>query len=803
MSLTDMRYAARGLRRNLGFTAIVVLTLGLGVGANTAIFSVVSGVLLEPLPFEDPDELVTVWEHNRRYQNTMGLVSPPNFADWREQSTVFAAMGAAHWASAALAREEGATRVVAAVVTPDMFSTVLRARPVVGRVFTPADGTRESERAVILSYELWMREFGGAADLVGSTVTVAGHSFVVVGIMPAGFRVPVYPDAELWIPLRWDPYSEDRSSHFMRVVARLKPTATVEQTRAEMGTIMARLEREYPEHNSDTGVNVVPLKRYVVGDVQRALYVLLGAVGFVLLIACANVAGLLLARATVREREYAVREALGAGRGRLVRQAVTESMLLALLGGGAGLLLAFWGVELLLALGPGEIPRLGGIGIDGRALGFTLAVAILTGLLVGVIPAIRSSRPQVVGALKTSAVGGGAAYEGLRARRTLVIAQVAIALVLLGSAGLLIRSFGRLVAEDLGFDAAGLVTARISLAARYPEAAGRSALLAGLLDRLSRYGEAGSVAASTSVPFGGWEVNQSFEILGRPEPLPNQEPDARIISATPSYFRAMGIPIVRGRDFRGRDGPNAPRVVIINESAARLYWPGEDPIGQRVRVQPNDPEAGLEIVGVVGDVRFYALDRQPTPEIYYPYRQVPAYAVNIVARVPEDPARFVSIIRDAVRELDPSIPVYSAGTFAQMIGRTAASQRFYMIVLGIFAVVAATLAAVGIYGVLSYSVARRANEIGVRVALGASPSEVLTTVIAEGCRLAALGLVLGLISWLALGRVLTPLLHEIDATDPLTILTTALVIVAIAFLASYLPARRATRVDPMVALRVE
>ena len=803
MSLTDIQYAGRRLWRNLGFTAIVVVTLGLGVGANTAIFSVVSGVLLEPLPYEDPDELVTVWEHNRQYGNAMGQVSPPNFADWRDQSSAFAALGAAHWWSAAVAGDQGATRVVGAVVTQEMFSAVLRARAVAGRVFTEEDVDPGAEPVVIVSHSLWMREFGGDADFVGSTVILNGRNYTVVGIMRAGFHVPVYPDAELWALLRWDLRTEDRSSHFLRVVARLKPTVTVEQARAEMGTIMARLEREYPEHNADTGVNVVPLKRYVVGDVQRALYVLLGAVGFVLLIACANVAGLLLARASVSERELGVRAALGAGRMQLLQQVVTEGMLLAVLGGGAGLLLAFWGVELLLALGPGEIPRLGAIGIDRRVLGFTLAVTVLTGLLVGVIPAIRSSRPRVLEALKTGGVGRGSDREGLSARRALVMAQVAIALVLVGGAVLLMRSFAALVAEDVGFESADLVTARISLAGRYPDAAGRAVFVGRLLERLNQHAEAQSVAASTSVPFGGWEVNQSFEILGRPAPLPNQEPDARIISATPSYFRAMGIPVVRGRDFSERDGSGAPRVAIINEAAARQYWPGADPIGQRLRVPPDDPEAGLEIVGVVGDVRFYALDREPTAEIYYPYRQVPGYAVNIVTRVPEDPTRFIRVIRDIVRELDPSIPVYSAARFGQLIGRTAASERFYMIVLAIFAAVAATLAAVGIYGVLSYSVARRSNEIGVRVALGASPGDVLATVIADGCRLAAFGLLLGLVGWLAVSRALTPLLHGIGATDPLTLLTTALVIAAIAFLASYLPARRATRVDPMVALRVE
>jgi putative ABC transport system permease protein len=802
MGLADLRYALRGLAKNPGFAAIVILTLGLGVGANTAIFSVVRGVLLEPLPYGEPDRLVTVWENDRQSSNTMGQVSPPNFADWRDQSTVFESLAAAHYWSATFAGDEGATRAVGAAVTPDMFSVVLRVPPVVGRAFALDDLAPEAEATVILSHELWMREFGGERGLIGSTLEVSGAARRVIGIMPAGFRLPMYADSELWRPLRFDLYSEDRSSHFLRVAARLKPEAELVQARAEMGTIMARLEQEYPEHNGDTGVNIVPLRGYMIGDASRAMYVLLGAVGFVLLIACANVAGLLLARASVREREFAMRAALGAGRIRLARQVVVESMLLAAFGGAAGLVLAFWGVELLLALAPGDIPRLDEIGIDGQVLVFTLAVATATGLLVGILPAIRSSRPDVLGALKTSSQG--AFREGIAARRALVVSQVAIALVLVGGAGLLIRSFGKLVAEDVGFEAESLVTARISLSSRYSEPATRTAFLSELLDRIGRHGEARSVAASLSVPFGSWEVNSSFSIVGRPPPEPNQEPDARIISSTPGYFRTMGIPLVRGRDFSERDGPDAPGVMIVNEASARLYWPGEDPVGQRVHLGGWDPPGfEREIVGISSDVRFYALDWEPTPEVYLPYRQMPVSAVNIVASVTGDPSEFVRVIRADVGALDRAIPVYRAGTMTQMIGRTAASERFYMVVLGIFAAVAATLAAVGIYGVLSYSVARQASEIGVRVALGAGPNDVLGGVILDGFRLAGLGLALGVVGWIVLSRLLIPLLHEVGTADLPTILGTVLVIATITFLASFVPARKATRVDPMVTLRSE
>jgi putative ABC transport system permease protein len=804
MFSTDIRYALRGLLNNRGFAAVVILTLALGVGANTAIFSVVRGVLLRPLPYGESDNLVTVWENNRQSSNTMGQVSPPNFADWRAQSSVFDGLAAAHYWNATLAGEEGATRSVGAVVTSDMLSAVLRVPPAIGRPFTRDDVDDTAESEVILSHELWMREFGGDPDLLESTLLINGSSLRVVGIMPPGFRLPLYPESELWRPLRRDLYSEDRSSHYLRVVGRVRSGLDVEQARAEMATIMARLELEYPEHNADTGVNVVPLRDYVVGDVSRALFILLGAVGFVLLIACANVVGLFLARGSVREREFAMRAALGASRARLARQVAIESLLLAALGGAAGLALAFWGVELLLALGPGEIPRLDEIGIDGLVLGFTLVVAMAAGLVVGTLPAIRGSRATALGALRAGGVGRGMAREAVRARRALAVVQVATALVLVGGACLLIRSFGQLVTEDVGFEVESLVTARISLSGRYSEGATRTAFLSELLDRLGRHDEARSVAASLSVPFGSWEVNSSFAIVGRPPPEPNEEPDARIIPSTPGYFRTMGIPLVRGRDFSERDGPDAAGVIVINEQSARLYWPGEDPIGQRIHLGGWDPpEFDREIIGIASDVRFYALDQEPTPEIYLPYQQMPVGAMNVVARVAGDPSDFVRVIRADVHGLDRAIPVYNAATMTQMIGRTAASERFYMVVLGIFAAVAAALAAVGIYGVLSYSVAQQSSEIGVRMALGASPRAVLGGVIADGYRMVSMGLALGLLGWVVMSRLLVPLLHEVSTADVPTILGTVLLMTAITLLASYVPARRAMSVNPMTMMRSE
>ncbi len=805
MFLSDLAYAVRGLTRSKSLTAIIVLTLGLSVGANTAIFSVVSGVLLEPLPYGEPDRLVTVWENNLAHASTMGQVSPPNFADWLDQNQSFEAMAAAYYWSGAISGDEGASRMLGAVVTHGMFSDVLRVSPHMGRMFTIDDGRADAPPTVILGYELWMRAFGGNRDLIGRTISISGRSYEVVGVMAPGFHLPVYAEAEMFRPLTWDLRSEDRSSHFLRVIARLRPAVARQDAQVEMATIMSRLEQEYPEHNADVTTNVVPLKRYVVGDVQRALYVLLGAVGFVLLIACANVASLLLARASVREREFAVRQAIGAKPSRLARQLIIESLVLGVAGGAAGLFLAYWGVELLLALVPGEfLPRIDRVAIDGRVLAFTLALTIATGLIVGIVPALRSIRPQLVEAMKAGGAAGGTAREVLQARRTLVIAQVAVALMLVGGAGLMIRSFGKLIAEDVGFEAEGLAAARISVGARYPDRSTRTAFVHDLLEIVDRHAEARSVAASSAVPFTSWEVNSSFEIVGRPRPEPNQEPDARIVTSTPGYFSTMEIPLIRGRDFGVDDGPNTAGVAIINENAARRYWPGEDPIGQRIHLGGWDPE-GFErlIIGIVGDVRFYALDREPSPELYLPYGQVPSSVVSIVVRVAGDPSRAVRLMRDDIRALDRDVPVHTAASIGQLIGRTAASNRFYVIVLGIFAAAATVLAAVGIYGILSYTVARRASEIGLRVALGAGPGDVLTRVIGDGARLAGLGLAAGLIGWLALGRVLAPLLHEVPTVDALTAASTVIFIALVAFLASYLPARRATRVDPVVVLRSE
>jgi putative ABC transport system permease protein len=586
------------------------------------------------------------------------------------------------------------------------------------------------------------------------------------------------------------------------VIGRLAPTGTVAQAHAEMGAIMARLEQEYPEHNDNTGATVVSLKDYVVGPVERALYILLGAVGFVLLIACANVANLILARSSARAREFAVRNALGAGRQRLIRQVLTESMVLAALGGAAGLLMASWGVKLLIGLSPPGIPRLDQVGIDLRVLVFTLLVTAATGLIFGLIPALQSSRWNIVDAIKDGGRGATTGRSGLRLRRALVIAQVSIVLVLLGGAGLLTRSFARLVSEQIGFDAEDVVVAGISLAGRYNSDEERAQFVTSLLERLGQRPEASSVGAAMSVPFVPWEVNSSFSIVGHPPPDPNNQPDARINCTSTSYLQAIGIPLLRGRGFTDGDGPGAPGVVIINDVAARRYWPGEDPVGQRILLGGWGPEV-FEVVGIAGDTRFYGLDREATPEILIPFAQVPFRSVNIVARVPGRAGQFIPTIREAVRDLDPNIPLHDAATMDQLIGRSAASRQFYMVLLGLFATVAAILTAVGIYGLLSYSVAQRSNEIGVRVALGAQTGQVLRQVIWDGCRLTALGVVPGLIAALALSRMLTPLLYEVDATDPVAFLAAGLITVVVAVLASYLPARRATRVDPAEALRVE
>jgi putative ABC transport system permease protein len=802
MLLHDFRYAARTLRRNLGFTAVVILTLALGVGANTAIFSVVSGVLLQPLPYGDPDQLVTVWENNRSHSNHMGQVSPPNFADWREQNDGFSAMSAGYWWSATITGGAGAERVLGAAITPGTLQGVLGVSPSRGRSFLPEDGTEGAEPVVVLSHALWQRRFGSDPSVVGATVEISGVSRTVVGIMPAGFAVPTYPTAELWRPVTMDTYGDDRSSHYLRVIARLEASTTVEQAQVEMDAIMARLEQQYPEHNANTGANVVTLKHYVVRQVDRALYVLLGAVGFVLLIACTNVANVMLARASVREREFAVRSALGAGRRRLIRQVMTESMLLAALGGAAGLLLAHWGVRLLIAMSPPGIPRLDQVGIDPRVLVFMLSVTVVTGLAFGIVPALQVSRRHGVDALREGGRGASAGRAGVRARKALVVAQLAIALVLLGGAGLLTRSFGKLISEQIGFDATGVVVAPISLAGRYSDDADRAQFVNDLLERLGQRPEATAVGAAACVPFVPWELNSSFTIAGQPPPQPNEEPDARINPASQSYLQTVGIPLLRGRGFTDNDGPGSPGAAIINEVAQRQYWSGEDPLGQWIELEGWGPRR-FEIVGIAGDARFWGFGSEASPEIYIPYDQQPFQFVNVVARVPRGAEQFIPVIREVIHELDPDIPVYDAATMRQLIGRSVASERFYMVLLVVFAIVAAAVAAVGIYGLLSYNVAMRSNEIGVRVALGAPRGDVLWQVVWDGCRLAVLGIGVGLAASLGLGRILTPLLHEVAATDPLNLLVTGLATALIAVLGSYVPARRATRVDPLRVLRAE
>jgi putative ABC transport system permease protein len=547
---------------------------------------------------------------------------------------------------------------------------------------------------------------------------------------------------------------------------------------------------------------VVTLQHYVVRHVDRALYVLLGAVGFVLLIACTNVANVMLARASVREREFAVRSALGAGRRRLIHQVMTESMLLAALGGAAGLLLAHWGVKLLIAMSPPGIPRLDQVGIDTRVLVFMLSVTVATGLAFGIVPALQVSRRHRAVALREGGRGASAGRSGVQVRKALVVTQLAIALVLLGGAGLLARSFGNLISEQIGFAADGVVVAPISLAGRYSDDAERAQFVGELLERLRQRPEAASVGAAASVPFVPWEVNSSFTIAGHRPPQPNEQPDARINPASQSYLQAIGIPLLRGRGFTENDGPGAPGAALINEAAQRQYWPGEDPLGQWIELDGWGPEM-FQIVGIAGDARFWGLGWEANPEIYLPYDQQPFRSVNVVARVPRGAEEFIPVVRAVVHELDPDIPVYDAATMRQLIGRSVASERFYMVLLGVFAIVAAAVAAVGIYGLLSYGVAMRSNEIGVRVALGAKTGNVLRQVVWDGCRLAALGIAVGLAASLGLGRMLTPLLHEVAATDPLTLTATGLATALIAVLASYIPARRATRVDPLTVLRAE
>jgi len=803
----DLRYGLRTLLKSPAFTIVALSALALGIGANSAIFSVVNAVLLRPLPFKNPEQLVMVWENATHLGFPKNTPSPPNFLDWQRQNTVFAGMAAMVERSFNLTEVGEPERLDGRRVSANLFD-VLGVPPLIGRTFVP-DDDRPGTHVVLLSYSLWQRRFGSDRSIIGRAVTLNGESYTVIGVMPRGMHLPGYGNwnDELWVPVAFtNEETTQRGSHFLDVIARIKPGITAKQAQAEMETIAARLAKEYPRYNTQIGATVTPLHEEIVGDIKPALLVLLGAVGFVLLIACANVANLLLARAAVREKEIALRIALGASRSRLTRQFLTESVLLALLGGGFGLLLALSGIRVLKTFIPATISQTQTINIDAKVVVFTALIALLTGIVFGLAPATHALHSNLNDSLKEGGRDSAGGSKGNRIRNLLVIGEVAVSFILLIGAGLLINSFLHLRNLDPGFSADHLLTMRVDLSElKYPDGERRSAFFDEVLRRIRALPGVQSAAAAGNLPLTYNGDSMSIAVEGIPDPPPAQWPDVIYRAIGPRYFATMGIPMVRGRDFTDQDRADSKKVVVISEKTAQHYWRGQDPIGKRLKPGVTTSDIPWrEVIGVVKDVRQNDFIAEPKMQMYFSHRQLKELAANsLVVRTSVEPMSIATSVRNAIWAVDKDQPVANIDTMDHIVSEAIARQRFSMLLLGMFAGLALVLAAVGIYGVMSYSVAQRRHEIGIRIALGAQRADVLRMTMKQGLKLVALGLLIGLASAFVLTRVMASLLFGISATDPATFASICVVLLGAAALANYIPALRATKVDPIVALQAQ
>ncbi|HEU0178168.1 MAG TPA: ABC transporter permease [Blastocatellia bacterium] len=808
----DLRQGARSLFKHPTFMIIAVITLALGIGANTAIFSVVHAVLLQSLPYRDADRLVTVWEHNRRRGNAQNVINMGNFFDWKEQNRVFEDMAAFFDTTANLTSGGDPEEIPSQIATTNLFN-ILGANPILGRTFTPDDGKPGQPRAVVLSFGLWQRRFGGDPQIIGRKLSLnlfSSSEATVIGVMPADFNWHVKAGsmtrkvAEMWAPWQVDESLRRRTGRFAMAMARLKPGVAFEQAQAEMNAIGGRLEQQYNEFNANWGVNVVPLRTQFTGEIRLALLVLFGAVGMVLLIACANVANLLLARAAGRQREVAVRVALGAGRGRIIRQLLTESLLLAGLGGVAGLTLAWWGTDLLISLAPPDLLNLPQVTINAAALGFTLGISLATGVIFGLAPAFEATRLNLGESLKEGGKSVGGGIRSQRLRNSLVILEIAIALVLLIGAGLLIRSFARLQGVDPGFNAHNVLTMRVSLPGRkYREDRKVTDFFRQAIAQIQSLPGVESVGAANYLPFAAPHAGTGVEIEGRPKLPPGQGLVTGVIVTDGNYFGAMQIPLKRGRLFTDQEAAEMRHVVVINEAFARQHFPNEDPLGKRVVIDMKDDNQPCEIIGVVGDSKHMNLDAEVKPMSYWPQPELTYSGMTLVIRTRGDATDIASAARNVIRALDPEQPVADVRTMESLIGTSVARARFNTLLLTIFAMVALLLAGVGIYGVMAYSVAQRTQEIGVRIALGARATDVLRLVVRRGMTLTLAGMAIGVGASFVLTRLVKTLLFNVSATDPLTFAGIPLLLALVALLACLIPARRASKVDPMIALRCE
>jgi putative ABC transport system permease protein len=805
--LNDLRHAARVLLKSPGFTTVAVATLALGIGANTALFSVVNAVLLRPLPYRDAGRIVQLWESNRASRSV--LVSRLNFLDWRNQSRSFDLMALYSGEPVTATGGDLPQRTNATAVSRGFFE-IFPAHAVLGRTFLPDDLQPSASMPAVIGYGLWQRAFASNPNVTGRTVHISGIECHVVGVAPPGFQFP--DNTEFWVPFEAfpDDGSETRSAHNYWAVGRLKSGVTVATAQAELDAIARRIERQYPESNKGQGVTVLTLQQQLVGDVQPALLILLGAVGFVLLIACANVANLLLARSTARSREMAVRAALGAGRARLISQVLTESLLLSAIGGSVGLLLAVWAMPLVALLIPASVPRTGEIGMDATVLWFALGISALTGVLFGLLPAIRLSQTDLNESLKEAA-GRTATGRTRRAGNALIISELALSVVLLIAAGLLIQSFMRIMRVDPGFRSEHVLVAHLSLPVlslnEPPQPSRILNYYRQILERTQSVPGVSAAGTSTRLPLGDeLNVTGDFDIEGRTAATLGSAQDAGYRVVSPGYFRAMGIPLLRGRSFNEQDAPSAPQTALINETMARRFWPGEDPVGRRIKFAGMEPQPQwMTVVGIVGDVLDSTLTGRPEPQVFAPFMQHLNGRLsdpNLVVRGVGDPKLLVPAIRDSIRAIDKNVPV-EFSTMDALLADSVSQQRFQMRLLALFAALALALAAVGIYGVVSYSVSRRTHEIGIRVALGAERADVLRLVLGEGARLAVIGIAIGISGAVSLNRVLASQLYGIGAMDLGTYAAVSVVLLLVAFAAAYIPARRATSVDPLIALRYE
>jgi len=801
----DLRYASRVLLKTPGFTAVAVIALALGIGANSAIFSVINSVLLRPLPYKDPDRLTMIWEEASKNGYPQDTPTAANFADWRDQNQSFEGMAAIADQSFNLTGAGDPEKLEGRRVSYNLFA-LLGVDPQLGRTFTAEEDQAGANRVVLLSHMLWQRRFASNPDIVGKSLTLNNGSYTVVGVMPPQFQFPT-PEDELWVPIAFDSReAANRHRHYLEVLGRLKPGVTTDGAQADMTTIAVRLQQQHPDSNTDIGAVITPLQDQVVGDIKPALMILLGAVGLVLLIACANVANLLLARAAVRQKEIAVRVALGASRFRLVRQFLTESVLLGTLAGIVGLALSLVGLFFLRAFIPPNIAQAKVTSIDLRVLGFTLLISILTGLIFGLAPATQAAKFNLNETLKEGGRDASSGSNSNRVRGLLVIAEVAVSLVLLIGAGLLINSFRRLRNTDPGFRADNLLTMKIVLPEpKYQEHKQRSAFYSDVINRIESLPGVKSAAVTTNLPLYRQGNSTGIMIEGRPEPPPGQDIIITTRIVSPKFFETMGIQLLKGRPLSDEDKTNTPGVVVISETMAQRYWPGEDAVGKRIFPgRPERPEDWLQIVGVVNDVRQFQLDVEPKPQMYLTYKQAGFFAPrDLVVKTDVDPASMASTVRRTVWEIDKDQPVSNISTMNEILAESIARQRFIMLLLGIFAAVAMLLAAVGIYGVMSYSVAQRRSEIGIRMALGAQKLDVLKLAVGQGLKLVCIGVVLGLAGAFALTRLMSSLLFGITATDPSTFIGISALLIAVALIASYVPARRATKVDPLTVLRYE